>query len=81
MAELRAGDFKPAPAQDPEALRRLFATSWLQADKELVEHPGMWLAAGSYFAELDAWPFLEEALEGVSSRRRSLVLGHLEATP
>jgi hypothetical protein len=60
-------------------LRKAYQGDWLMTMADLPRHPELYLAPGSYLAEMEAAPFVEEGLRGARADRLwSLVLGTLK---
>lgn len=76
-AQLRPGP-PVALARPGEPERSLWAGDWAQAVKSATAAPGAHLAPGRWLASVDGAPFVEDALEGIQTRKQSsLVLGEL----
>lgn len=76
-AELRRGvPVTLAKPGEPEAA--IWKGDWTQAAKNAAASPQSSLSAGRWMATVDGAPFIEDALEGIVTRKqRSLVLGDL----
>lgn len=56
-------------------LRRVYYESWLLGMKKLRNDPESYLQKGTYLAELEGTPFLEDGLEDAQQKKSSLVYG------
>ncbi|MCM2315829.1 MAG: hypothetical protein NDJ92_11850 [Thermoanaerobaculia bacterium] len=62
-----------------EPARNIWTGDWLAAQKNATVSPHAWLEPGRWMATVDGAPFVEDALDGLQTRKqRSLVLGDLE---
>jgi hypothetical protein len=65
-----------------EVLREVFTGDWLTLSKTLTARPEQFLRPGTYLAELEGAPFLEQGLRGARLRPgRSVVFGILKEVP
>jgi hypothetical protein len=79
-AALAPGDVK-VQADGAAGPARAYRGDWLVTLGNVVKHPEHHLVPGSYLAELDEAPFVEEGLPGARAERcGSLVLGTLKGT-
>lgn len=77
-AQLRRGTPGPlSPNGNPA--RTIWSADWLTARTNVATTPHAYLTPGSWLASVDGAPFVEDALDGLQTRKQqSIVLGDLE---